>query len=121
MLVARNSISVLGIQSGWGDERQDLTVVLACARRYGIVCADNHTGTLTGDYVNTTRIRDTQAGHVLEINLPYNNLRGPIPASIGDLMYLKCVRRAVGCCWLLLCACYVLGLRADGCTSTGTG
>ncbi len=59
------------------------------------MCADNHTGTLNALSLGTTRIRDTQAGHVLEVNLPYNNLRGPIPPSIGDLIYLKCARHAL--------------------------
>lgn len=65
--------------------------VCVCARRYGIVCADNHTGLLNSTFLGVTRIQDQLTGHVLEINLPMNNLVGPIPESIGTFTYLKCV------------------------------
>ena len=58
--------------------------------RYGIRCADNHTGILTPSMLNVTRIKDTNAGHVLEINLAENNLTGTLPQSISDFFYLRC-------------------------------
>ena len=59
--------------------------------RYGIRCADNHTGTLPQFYLNRTRIYDPQALHILEINLAENNLTGTLPASIGQFQFLKYV------------------------------
>jgi hypothetical protein len=57
--------------------------------RYGVRCADNHTGTHAPDMLNVTRIFDPQARHVLEINLSENNLIGTLPTSIGEFQFLK--------------------------------
>jgi hypothetical protein len=64
--------------------------------------------------LNTTRIRDPQAGHVIEINLAENNLTGSLPASVSDFIFLKCVKGLCVLVWALclfvVCVCQSLAV-----------
>ncbi len=52
-----------------------------------LCCVPCQTATL-GE-LNRTRIRDPDSGHVLEINLPENNLTGRLPANISSFVKLR--------------------------------